>query len=101
MMQISTFNYLLLVVVALVIYSWVDYRNKLYGNIASAILASFIGVILSILSYIGAVETESGTTISDVPTAGIILLVSILVAVYAFFMVMEAKEEYEAGREQL
>lgn len=101
MIPLSTFNILLVVVVLLVIYAWVDYRNKLYANIASAILASLIGTLLSILVYIGAVQNDAGTQISDLPTAGILLLISVLIAIYAFFMAMEAKEEYEAEQERL
>jgi uncharacterized membrane protein YesL len=99
MMSLSTFNILLVVEVLLVIYSWVDYRNKLYGNIAAAILAMFIGVMLTILIYIGAVQTDSGMVVSDMPTAGILLLISLMIGVYAFFMAMDAKEEYENYRE--
>lgn len=95
MMLISTFNILLVVVVLLVLYALVDYRNQLYGNIAAAILASLIGAILTILIYIGAVETEGGTQVSDTPTAGIILLITVLITIYTFFMVLDAKEEYE------
>lgn len=101
MMSLSTFNVLLVVLALLVIYSWVDYRNKLYGNIAAAILASLIGALLTILVYIGAVQTDSGTVVSDMPTAGILLLISIMIGVYAFFMAMDAKEEYEAYKEGL
>jgi len=101
MIPLSTFNVLLVVVVLLVIYAWVDYRNKLYGNIAAAILASLISSLLAILVYVGAVETDAGTQVSDVSTAAILLLVSITIAIYSFFMAMEAKEEYESAREQL
>lgn len=101
MMPLSTFNTLLVVVVLLVIYSWIDHRNKLYGNIAAAILASLTGALLAILVYIGAVQTSSGTAVDDTPTAGFLLLVSVLIGVYTYFMVMEAKEEYEAMQERL
>jgi high-affinity Fe2+/Pb2+ permease len=99
MMSLSTFNVLLVVEILLVIYAWIDYRNKLYGNIAAAILASFIGVLLTILIYIGAVQTDSGTAISDMPTAGVLLLISVMIGVYAFFMAMDAKEEWESFKE--
>jgi hypothetical protein len=101
LIPISTFNLLVGIVIVLTIYAWVDHRNKLYGNIAAAILASLIGTLLAILIYIGAVQTDTGTHINDVPTAGILLLVSITIAAYSFFMVMEAKEEYENAQEQL
>jgi len=101
MIPLSTFNILLAVVVLLVIYALVDYRNKLYGNIAAAILASLIGSLLAIRVYIGAVQNEAGDLINDLPTAGILLLVSITIAIYAFFMVMEAKEEYEAAKAEM
>lgn len=96
MIPISTFNLMLAVVVLLVIYALVDYRNRLYGNIAAAIMASMIGSLLAVLIYIGAVTDASGNQINDMPTAGILLFISVVIAIYAFFMVMEAKEEYEA-----
>jgi hypothetical protein len=101
MMSLSTFNVLLVVLVLLVIYAWVDYRNKLYANIAAAILASLIGSLMAVLVFIGAVQTNSGTQVSDMPTASVLLFISIVIGVYAFFMAMEAKEEYEAAQEQL
>lgn len=101
MIPLSTFNILLVVVVLLVIYAWVDYRNKLYGNIAAAILASLIGTLLAILIYIGAVESSTGTQVSDLPTAGVLLIISILIGVYAAFMVWDAKDEYERDQEKL
>jgi peptidoglycan/LPS O-acetylase OafA/YrhL len=101
MMPLSTFNILLVVVVLLVIYAWVDHHNKLYGNIAAAIVASLTGALLAILVYMGAVQTDSGVTVSDFPTAGIMLLFSILIAVYAFFMAWDAKDEYEEEQERL
>lgn len=101
MMALSTFNILMTVVVLLIIYAWVDHRNTLYGNIAAAILASLIGSLLSILIYIGAVQNDAGAQINDMPTAGIILLMSVLIAIYAFFMVIEAKEEYERAQAEI
>lgn len=101
MIPLSTFNVVLAVIVLLVIYAWADNRNKLYGNIAAAILASLIGTLMAILVYIGAVVDDSGAAVSDFPTFGILLLVSITIAIYAFFMAMEAKEEYEAAQEQV
>jgi O-antigen ligase len=100
MIPLSTFNILLVAVVLLVIYSWVDHRNKLYGNIAAAILASLIGILLSILVYLGAVQTDAGISVSDVPTAGVLLIISVLIGVYAFIMAMEAKDEYDSFKEE-
>jgi hypothetical protein len=99
MIPISTFNIMVVALLLLVIYSWVDHRNKLYGNIAAAILASLIGGVLAIVMYIGAVSTDAGTPINDMPTAGILFLITLTIAVYSFFMIMEAKEEYEAELE--
>lgn len=95
MMLVSMFNVWVVIMILLVIYSLVDYRNQLYGNIAAAIMASFIGATLAILIYIGAVGTEAGTQVSDTPTAGVILIITIVITIYTFFMVMDAKEEYE------
>jgi len=99
MMPLSTFNVLLVVVVLLVVFALVDYRNKLYGNIASAIIASIVSSLLAILIYIGAVETESGARINDFPTAGVLLLIAVGTAIYAFFMIMEVREELESAQE--
>jgi hypothetical protein len=101
MIPVSTFNLMTAVVVLLVIYAWIDNRNKLYGNIAAAILASLIGTLLAILVYIGAVQTDVGTQIADLPTAGILLLVSITIGAYSAFMVWDAKDEYEKEQERL
>lgn len=101
MIPLSTFNVLLVVVVLLTIFALVDYRNKLYGNIAAAILASIVSALLAILIYIGAVENDAGARISDFPTAGVLLLIAVGAAFYAFFMIMEAREELEAVQEQL
>ncbi len=101
MIPLSTFNILLMVVVLLVIYSWVDYRNKLYGNIAAAIIASIVGTLLTILVYIGAVQTDAGVTVQDLPTAGVLLLISLVIGVYSFFMAWDAKDEYEKEQEKL
>lgn len=101
MIPLSTFNILLMVVILLVIYSWVDYRNKLYGNIAAAIIASIVGTLLTILVYIGAVQTDAGATVQDMPTAGVLLLISLVIGVYSFFMAWDAKDEYEKEQEKL
>ena len=98
MMPISTFNILLVVFILLVLYSWVDHRNKIYANIAAAIVSIIIGGLLSILIFIGAVQDASGVDVSDFPTAALIIFVTAVIAVYAFFMVMDAKEEYEKGK---
>lgn len=101
MMPLSTFNILMTIVVVLVLYSLIDNRNKLYGNIVAAILASIVGTLLAILIYIGAIEVDTGIYTSDTPTAAILILISIAIAIYAFFMIMDAKEEYErAAREE-
>ena len=47
------------------------------------------------------IQTDAGTVIKDLPTAAVLLLVSITIAAYAFFMIMEAKEEYETAQELL
>ena len=99
MIPLSTFNVLLVVVVLLVIYAWVDYRNKLYGNIAAAILASFISIIMAIVMYLGAVSTDAGAPINDTPSAGIMLLIGVTITLYAFYMVWDAKDEYERDLE--
>lgn len=101
MMHLSTFNLLVSVVVVLVLYSVIDHHNKIYANIALAIVAALTSALLAILVYMGAVQTDSGVVVSDFPTAGILLLFSILIAVYSFFMTWEAKDEYEKEQENL
>jgi len=101
MIPLSTFNIMVAVVVLLVIYAWVDYRNKMYGNIAAAIIASLVSALLAILIYIGAVENDAGTRISDFPTAGILVIFAVGIAIYAFFMIAEAREELEAVKENM
>jgi uncharacterized membrane protein YesL len=101
MIPLSTFNTLIVIFILLVIYALVDYRNKLYGNIAAAIIASIVGTLLTILVYIGAVQTDAGVTVQDLPTAGVLLLISLVIGVYSFFMVWDAKDEYEKEQERL
>lgn len=96
MIALSTFNLLVAIVILLVIYSWVDYRNGMYGNIVSAVLASLIGSSLSIMAYIGAIENDAGTQITDVFTFAVLLFISIVSAIYAILMIMEAKAEYDS-----
>lgn len=95
MMPLSTFNILMALVFLLALYSLIDHRNTLYGNIVAAILSSLIGSLLAILVYIGAVIIDTDLYAKDFPTAGILILVSVTMAIYAYFMIMEAKEEYE------
>jgi high-affinity Fe2+/Pb2+ permease len=102
MMPLSTFNLFVSIVVVLVLYAVIDYRNKLYANIAAAMLASIIGILLAILVYIGAVQTDNGATIiSDMPTAGIIVFISVTIGIYAFYMAWDAKDEYEREQDLL
>jgi len=102
MMPLSTFNLLITVVVVLVLYSVIDYRNKLYANIAAAIVADIIGGLLAILIYIGAVQTDNGaTTISDLPTAGVLLFIMVVMLAYTAYMIWDAKDEYEKEQERL
>ena len=101
MIPISTFNVLMEIVFALAVYAWVDHRNKLYGNIAAEVVASITSALLAILIYLGAVESDTGVVIKDMPTAGVLLFVAVVTAVYSFFMILEAKEEYEAAQERL
>lgn len=95
MMALSTFNLLVAVVVLMILYSVIDHHNKLYANIALAIVAALTSALLAILIYMGAVQTDAGVEVSDLPTAGILLLFAILIGIYSFFMAWEAKDEYE------
>lgn len=102
MMPLSTFNLLVTVIVVMVLYSVIDYRNKLYANIAAAIIAAITGAILSILIYIGAVQTDNGATvISDFPTAAILIFITGIIALYTAWMIWDAKDEYEKEKERL
>ena len=101
MIPISTFNLFIGIVIVLLLYSFVDSRNKIYGNIAAIILGTLIGAILAIVMYIGAVASDTGVPINDLPTAAILLLVSVLSGAYAVFIIMDAKEEYDMAQEQL
>lgn len=58
MIPISLFNVLIAVMVLLVIYSFVDTRNKLYGNIVAAFLAALLGVFLGVVIVIGIVQYD-------------------------------------------
>lgn len=102
MMPLSTFNLLATVAIVFFLFAIIDYRNKVYANIASAIVSSLISGMLSLLIFIGAVQTDSGSyQISDTPTATLMLLIMIVSGIYAFFLVMEARDEYEANKEKL
>jgi len=102
MIPLSTFNLLISVLVVLMLYSVIDYRNKLYANIATALIADIIGGLLAILVYIGAVQTDNGaTTISDMPTAGVLLFITVVMLAYTAYMILDAKDEYEKEQERL
>jgi exosome complex RNA-binding protein Rrp42 (RNase PH superfamily) len=101
MMHLSTFNLLVSAVIVLVLYSVIDHHNKIYANIALAIVAALTSALLAILVYMGAVQTDSGVVVSDLPTAGILLLFAILIGMYSFFMAWDAKDEYEKEQEGL
>jgi hypothetical protein len=101
MMHLSTFNLLVSVVVVLMLYSVIDYHNKVYANIATAIVATLTSGLLAILVYMGAVQTDSEVIVSDLPTAGILLLFTVCIGMYTAYMIWDAKDEYEKMQEAL
>jgi uncharacterized membrane protein YesL len=101
MMHLSTFNLLVSVVIVLILYSVIDYHHKLYANIATAIIATLMSGLLAILVYIGAVQTDAGVVVTDLPTAGMLILMSVLIGLYTAYMIWDAKDEYEKMQESL
>jgi hypothetical protein len=93
MIPISTYNLLVAVFVIFVLYSLIDYKNKFYANIASAIIASLFGIYLAAMIYLGAVEYSDGTVISDLSVAIIILIPTVGVMAYSYFMAYDAYTE--------
>lgn len=93
MIPISTYNLLVAVFVIFVLYSLIDYKNKFYANIASAIIASLFGIYLAAMIYLGSVEYSDGTVISDLSVAIIILIPTIGMMVYSYFMAYDAYTE--------
>ena len=99
MIPISTFNLLIAVFVVFVLYAIADYRNKFYANIVSAGIASFIGLYLSSMIYLGNVEYSNGTAISDLSLAIILFIPTLAMMVYTYLFAYDAYEEYTSIKE--
>lgn len=93
MISLSTFNMLIAVMLVLVIYSVIDLRNKMYANIVTAFLSSFIGGYLSVAVAAGIVQYNDGTLIQDASLGTVLFLIAIVMGIYALYMVYEAREE--------
>lgn len=58
MIPLSLFNILVAVEVLLVLYSIIDVRNRYYGNIVTAFIASLLGIFLAVVISVGVVQYD-------------------------------------------
>jgi len=93
MIPLSTFNLMIAIFVLFIIFSLVDYANKFYANIASAIVAICFGLYLSAMIYLGSVEYPDGTAIPDLSLALILFIPTLGMMIYAYIMAYDAWDE--------
>jgi len=62
MIPLSLFNILVAVEILLVLYSIIDTRNKYYGNIVTAFIASLLGFYLAVVISVGVVQYDPAIT---------------------------------------
>jgi len=93
MIPITTFNLMIAIFVLFIIFSLVDYANKFYANIASAVIASLFGIYLSAMIYLGAVEYPDGSAAQDLSLALILFIPTLGMMIYAYIMAYDAWDE--------
>lgn len=76
-----------------IIFSLVDYANKFYANIASAVIASLFGIYLSAMIYLGAVVYPDGSAAQDLSLALILFIPTMCMMIYAYIMAYDAWDE--------
>lgn len=109
MIPLSSFNMLAAVSVVLMLYSFIDTRNKYYGNIVSAFISSLVSGFLAVVVSIGIVQydpvvtdtqcTSCAITVLDPAMGYVMLLFSVITMIYGLFMIYEAYVEYKVDRE--
>ena len=100
MIPLSTYNLMVGMFFLLILYSLIDYKNKFYANIATAILALLMGLFLAASIYMGIIEYDDGTAISDLSLAILMLIPTLFIGVYAFFLGYDAFEEAKKAGEE-
>lgn len=109
MIPLSLFNMLGAVAVVLMLYSFIDTRNKYYGNIVSAFVSSLVSGFLAVAISIGIVQYDPvvtgidcatcTTAIVDPATGYVLLLFSVIGMIYGMFMLYEAWVEARDNKE--
>jgi cell division protein FtsW (lipid II flippase) len=88
MIQISTFNLMIVMGMVLLLYSFVDHRNRLYANIPAAVSSGIL------FSFAGAAIAYGGVSTGASPSTGSILgFLSVIAFSYTMFMVYEVIDE--------
>lgn len=126
MIPVTTFNLLIAVEALLFLYALIDVKNKYYGNIMAAFIASLIGVFLSVVISVGVVQYDPACPVSygynatvgdstiftatcancppvvitDLATGFILMLFAIPMMIYSFLMIYDAYIEYKEERER-
>ena len=66
MIPVAVFGLLIGVAIFLLVYAFVDNRNKYYGNIIAAFLASLLFIYLGVMISIGVVQYDPSSTFTGV-----------------------------------
>jgi hypothetical protein len=104
MIPISLFNVLVAVMVLLVLYSFIDYRNRFYGNIVTAFLSSILATYLSVMISIGVVQYDpatagNGVLIVDASIGYILLAFGVTMMIYFLVMIYDVYDERRMAKE--
>ena len=99
MIPISTFNLLVAVDIAFILYSVIDYENRLYANIVAAFIAAILSGFLGTIISTETVYDELSCTIHFINSLSIGLFlgfISFVMFVYTIYMLWGAYEENKA-----
>ena len=88
MIQTSTFNIMLAVGFAMILYSVIDHRNRIYANIALSFISGIIFAYLANAISLGVVESGASASFGD-----IMKLISLFAFGYTLFMGYEVVDE--------
>jgi hypothetical protein len=113
MIPLIVFVALLLMLIPLFLYAFIDHSNKLYANIIAAFLCSIIAIYLSVVISVGIVQYDSvpmesangcticaGAPIQDVSVGYVLLIIGVIMMIYALYMVYEAYDEHRLQKEE-
>ena len=88
MIQTSTFNIIITLGFAMLLYSTIDHRNRIYSNIVFAFLSGITFAFLSNASKLGVVASGTSASLGD-----LLNLISTFAFAYVLFMGYEIVDE--------